>query len=390
VRRRPSAEPISRAYALNGAVREDSGASNGAVRIRPLLSSHEKIVAGLRIARRRARDWRQPEGRQMKIILASIAFTALAGCAATAKEEAVKWRTLDGKQPLVIAHRGASGYLPEHTLEAYALAIDQGADVIEPDLVFTQDGVLVARHDRYLSTTTNISDKPEFAARKRANNDRADIEHQGRVDWWVEDFTLAELKTLRARQSFPGRPKDHDDKFAIPTFDELLTLVAHKSKEAGRAVGVYPETKHPAFFASIGHDFERPLLAALQGFDAGPVFVQSFEPEILKRLKGKTNAKLVQLVYEKEPGAGPNISLDEIAKYADGVGAAKAIALSGAYVTEAHRRGLFVHPWTFRDDVGAGIADELGAAFAIGADGAFADFPDSAVKVRASADRREQ
>lgn len=289
----------------------------------------------------------------MRAALLLAGLASLAACAAP-KEVGVMWGTLDGKPPLIIAHRGASGYLPEHTLEAYALAIEQGADVVEPDLVFTKDGVLVARHDRYLSTTTNVADKPEFAGRKRANPDPAT---ESREDWWVEDFTLGELKTLRARQPFPGRSKEHDDKFEIPTFAEMLALAAAKSKEAGRPVGVYPETKHPAYFASIGHDFEAPLLEALEGFDAGPVFIQSFEPEILKRLKGKTDAKLVQLVYEKEPGAGPNIPLAKIATYADGVGAAKSLYLNfwderwlPVFSDEARELGLFVHYWTFRDD----------------------------------------
>ncbi|MFN0024477.1 MAG: glycerophosphodiester phosphodiesterase family protein [Parvularculaceae bacterium] len=345
---------------------------------------------------------------------------AMLGACATPKEAPVPWGTLDGKAPLIIAHRGASGYLPEHTLEAYALAVDQGADVIEPDLVFTKDGVLVARHDRYLSTTTNVAGKPEFACRKRANNDPND---DPREDWWVEDFTLAEIKTLRARQPFPGRSKEHDDKFEIPTFEEMLALVARKSKEAGRPVGVYPETKHPAFFASIGHDFEAPLLKALEGFDAGPVFIQSFEPEILKRLKGKTDAKLVQLVFEERPGAGANIPLEEIATYADGVGPSKNLIIGessnrSSFIVEAHRHGLTVHAWTFRTDqpnekMGfrvefskleaenpldweatdlprdmLALRDKYAEAevrfyLLEGADGLFADFPDTAAKVRA-------
>ena len=263
------------------------------------------------------------------------------------------WATLDGSPPLIIAHRGASGYRPEHTLQSYALAVDMGADVIEPDLVFTKDGVLVARHDRYLSTTTDVADHPEFASRKRANDDAADDpSNLQRTDWWIEDFTLAEVKTLRARQPFPGRSKEFDGLYEIPTFDEILALVARKAKESGRPVGVYPETKHPGFFAAIGHDFEAPLLKALEGFDAGPVFIQSFEPEILKRLKGKARAKLVQLVYEKEPGAGPNIPLAEIATYADGVGAAKVLLIGdkNGFTTEAAALGLFVHFWTFRND----------------------------------------
>jgi glycerophosphoryl diester phosphodiesterase len=288
---------------------------------------------------------------------AIMGLLTLAACAAQPERPSM-WATLDGSPPLIIAHRGASGYLPEHTLEAYTLAIDQGADVVEPDLVFTKDGVLVARHDRYLSTTTDVADHPEFASRKRVNNDPHDAENRERVDWWIEDFTLVEVKTLRARQPFPGRSKEFDGRYEIPTFDEMLALVTRKAKEAGRTVGVYPETKHPGFFASIGHDFEAPLLKALAEFGAGPVFIQSFEPEILKRLKGKTNAKLVQLVYEKEPGAGPNIPLKEIATYADGVGAAKSLFLNfwdeqwwPLFSGDAHNLNLFVHYWTFRDDV---------------------------------------
>ena len=366
-----------------------------------------------------------------------LAALTLAGCAEMDGPRRV-WSTLDGKPPLVIAHRGASGDRPEHTLEAYALAIDMGADVIEPDLVFTKDGVPVARHDRYLSTTTDISDHPEFAGRRRANDDAADIENRGRADWWAEDFTLAELKTLRARQPFPGRSKEFDGLYEIPAFDEILALVASKAKKAGRPIGVYPETKHPGFYLHKGYDFEEPLLTALERFDAGPVFIQSFEPEILKRLKGKTNAKLVQLVYEKDPGAGSNIALEEIAKYADGVGAAKGLVLPGSagredFLERSHRLGLFVHPWTFRtdqpnekigllvkmvvsaagkepsdsaDDAAAtraariltrGLSDaayaeaELQAFLEAGADGVFTDFPDAAVAVRAKmhAERRE-
>ncbi|MAW82298.1 MAG: glycerophosphodiester phosphodiesterase [Parvularcula sp.] len=355
---------------------------------------------------------------------------ALSACAtAEAPEEGNIWSTLDGKPPLIIAHRGASGYLPEHTLEAYGLAIEQGADVIEPDLVFTKDGVLVARHDRYLSTTTDVAGRPEFADRKKPNADPNDAP---RDDWWVEDFTLAELKTLRAVQPFPGRSKDYDGLYEIPTFKEVLAFVSVRADEAGRPVGVYPETKHPGYFQSIGMDFEQPLLAALDGFEAGPVFIQSFEPDILKRLKGKTDAKLVQLVYEETPGAGPNIPLADIADYADGVGPAKDLILAAngvltPFVSNAHGFGLVIHPWTFRADqrnpnlkgpfvskttirvdakedsqssseveetgdvlewapvkMGDGlIFVEYDLFFNDGVDGLFTDFPDTAVKARA-------
>ncbi len=323
--------------------------------------------------------------RTMRWMMAAL---ALAGCAEMQKASP-QWATLSGGPPIIIAHRGASGYLPEHTLEAYALAIDQGADVIEPDLVFTKDGVLIVRHDRYLSGSTDVADRAEFADRKRSNNDPQDAENVGRVDWWVEDFTLAEIKTLRARQPFPGRLKEHDDRFEIPTFSETLALAAAKAVQAGRPVGVYPETKHPTFFASIGDDFEAPLLAALEGFEAGPVFIQSFEPEILKRLKGKTTAMLVQLVYQYEPGAGPNIPLDQIAAYADAVGPSKNLILDDGGATEflaaAHRLGLSVHPWTFRDDLpnlGMAAREELAIFINAGVDGVFTDFPDTAVAVR--------
>jgi len=357
-------------------------------------------------------------GKRLQLgVFTSLALVALAGCAqdftaqnSIATKEAPIWDTLDGKRQIVIAHRGASGYRPEHTLEAYTLAIKLGADIIEPDLVFTKDGVLVVRHDRYLSTSTNVAAHPEFADRKKPN---ADPDDAPRVDWWVEDFTLAELKTLRARQAFPGRSTEFDGKFEIPTFEEALALIDTKAKEAGRPVGVYPETKHPGYFASIGMDFEAPLLAALENFEAGPVFIQSFEPEILKRLRSKTDAKLVQLVYEEEPGAGPNIPLEAIALYADGVGPAKDLALNPNttaeydYIFFAHKLELTVHPWTFRNDVRNATVellqdtyylvdttdksiktsqDSAGLEFQLfylaGADGVFTDFPDTAVAVR--------
>lgn len=337
--------------------------------------------------------------------LMTAGFFFMAGCAETAPDDSGRdWATLDGGAPLIIAHRGASGYLPEHTIEAYQLAIEQGADIIEPDLVVTKDGVLIARHDRFLSTTTNVADKPEFADRKKLD---PYVNGNGREDWWVEDFTLAEVKTLRARQPREGRPQEFNDLYGVPTFEEVLALAAE------HGAGVYPETKHPGYFESIGLDFEAPLLAALEGSNAGPVFIQSFEADILKRLKGKTPHKLVQLVYEETPGAGSNIPLAEIAGYADGVGPAKNLILKqdgeiSDLIEQAHRLGLTVHPWTFRDDTENPnasyflfnthyIIDNRGSHlelatepvlieyqlfYLIGVDGVFTDFPDTAVKVR--------
>lgn len=311
------------------------------------------------------------------------------------------WATLDGEPPLVIAHRGASGRLPEHTIEAYERALDDGADAIEPDLVLTRDGVLVARHDRYLSTTTNVADQPQFADRQRPDPaPLADGEIEPRIDWWVEDFTLAELKTLKARQPREGRSQEFDDQLDIPTFEEVLVLATVRAQEDGRPVAIYPETKHPAFFASIGLDFETPLLTAIESYDAGLVFVQSFEPAILQRLRDQTTSQLV--VLTDDAAAVSEQALNAMAPFADGIGVDKALVLDASgcatdLVKKAHALGLFVHAWTFRDDEarafapadaadcgGSGTAAqaELEAAFRAGVDGVFADFPDTAIAVR--------
>ena len=291
------------------------------------------------------------------------------------------WATRSGEAPLVIAHRGASGLLPEHTIEAYRRAIRMGADVIEPDLVMTSDGVLVARHDRYLSTTTNVSDRPEFADRRR--------EFDGRSDWWVEDFTFAELRTLRARQPFPGRSDRFDDEFLIPNFGQVLDL----AEEAG--VAVEPEVKSPGHLTSIGLDplpeLVRILRARQLDSATAPIAVQSFEPDFLARLNVEVETRLLMLVFETATGA-PSVSFEEMAGFADGVGPQKTLAVDedGAdtgYIAEAHARGLDVHPWTFRDDQaapdGVDIEQELRRIYALGADGVFTDFPDTALRVRA-------
>lgn len=321
-----------------------------------------------------------------------ISLGILAGLAACSAEDQAAtprvWTTLDGEAPLVIAHRGASGDRPEHTIEGYTLAIEQGADVIEPDLVMTSDGVLVVRHDHYLSTTTDIADHPEFADRQRVQG--------GRNDWWVEDFTLAEIRTLRARQPWPERDQTHNDRYLIPTFEEVLDL-AHS-----HGVRTEPEIKAPGHFVTIGLDPLPELVRILRarGLDTAdaPTAIQCFEPDFLARLNGEIETPLLMLVFpmiELDPDADPltpTVALTDAATFADGVGPAKSLVMSAdgtdtGFVAEAHALGLSVHPWTFRDDVpvadGVNIESELRRAFEIGVDGVFTDFPATAIGVRA-------
>lgn len=295
------------------------------------------------------------------------------------------WNTLSGAPPVIIAHRGASGTLPEHTLEAYALAIDQGADFIEPDLVITQDGHLIARHDRYLSTTTNVSDISEFADRKTVKPGRSD------ADWYAEDFTLEEIKQLRARQPFAGRATEYDDQYQIPTLEEVLSLANQRSDELGRQIGIYPETKQPSALEALGLSFDQPLLQALQeagyeGADA-PVFIQSFEADILKRLNQQTETPLVFLI-----GRPTLMSFETISEFADGVGPYKLLLMtadgaSTGFLESAHDQGLMVHTWTLRDDdvwapFAGDPAAEISAFLDLGVDGLFTDFPETGVTVR--------
>jgi glycerophosphoryl diester phosphodiesterase len=217
--------------------------------------------------------------------------TAPAGGAAPATGA----RTLDGKPPLVVGHRGASGVLPEHTLEAYRKAIEMGADFIEPDLVSTKDGVLIARHEPMLGGTTDVAERPEFAGRKTTRK----VDGVDTTDWFAGDFTLAEIKTLRAKQAMADRDQSHNGRYAIPTLQEVIDLAKSESR-GGRTVGIYPETKHPLFHAAIGLPLEDRLLETLAkaGWTdkAAPVIVQSFETANLKYLRGRTGVRLVQLV----------------------------------------------------------------------------------------------
>lgn len=319
-------------------------------------------------------------------------------------------KPLDGPV-LVIAHRGASGERPEHTLGSYTLAIEQGADFIEPDLVLTKDGILVARHENEISETTDVAARPEFAGRKTSKT----IDGQTMTGWFTEDFTLAELKTLRAKERLPQLRKANmafDGQFEIPTFEEILELAKAESVRTGRTIGVYPETKHPSYFASIGLPHEAPLLALLERYGhvdkAAPVFIQSFEVENLKALRAKTKVRLIQLMDEKgSPPDRPDLTypdmataegLKAVAAYADGVGPNKALVIPRTLlgnlgeptmlVRDAHRAGLAVHPWTFRrenyflplsaksgiDPRGVGdVESEIRAYLATGIDGFFSD-----------------
>jgi glycerophosphoryl diester phosphodiesterase len=338
--------------------------------------------------------------------------------------------------PIVIAHRGACGYVPEHTLAAYALAIEMGADFVEPDLVMTGDAVLIARHENELSGTTDVADKPEFRARRTTKT----IDGRAVDGWFSEDFTLAELKSLRARERIPHlRPANRrfDGLFSIPTFQEVLDLVRGANyrfrmaaKAAGRAdcrrVGVYPETKHPGYYRGIGLPLEEPLVRLLAGrdapFTADAVFIQSFEVGNLKLLRTMTDLPLVQLMDEcgapwdlidaGDPRQYADMAtpagLTVIAGYADAIGVDKGMILprSGpggslapptALVADAHAAGLRVHAWTFRaenaflppafrrpgtDAAPGDIEGEVARFLAAGIDGFFTDHTDAGVRAR--------
>jgi glycerophosphoryl diester phosphodiesterase len=303
-------------------------------------------------------------------------------------------------KPIVIAHRGASGYRPEHTLAAYALGARMGADYIEPDLVSTKDGVLVARHENEIGGTTDVADHPEFAGRRTTKT----IDGVALTGWFTEDFTLAELKTLRAKERIPElrqRNTIYDGRYQVPTLQEVLDLAERLR------VGVYPETKHPTYFRSIGLPLEKPLVGALKRFD-GPAFIQSFEVGNLKALNRETNRPLVQLLGAKTARPADSsgrtyaematpAGLKEIAEYADGVGPSKDYIPGTAFVRDAHRVGLVVHPYTFRNE-NSFLPPELRSSadpaaygnafaeyerfFALGVDGVFTDNSDTAVEAR--------
>lgn len=323
-------------------------------------------------------------------------------------------------KPTVIAHRGASGERPEHTRAAYDLAIEQGADFIEPDLVMTQDGRLVVRHENEIGETTDVADRPEFAARRTTR----EVDGIPITGWFTEDFTLVELKTLRARERLPAlRPASaaFDEQELILTFDEVVAIAREGAARTGRVIGVAPELKHPSHFAALGLPMEDAFVAALErhgltGADA-PILIQCFEVGTLERLKARIDAPLLQLMQAGGgPADRPGVAyaematpqgLAEIARYAYAIGVQDLMvvprddagrALEASSLTDdAHAAGLKVVLWTLRAEniflpaqyrIGEAPADHgdlagwLKAVYALGVDAVFSDFPATAVNAR--------
>lgn len=328
--------------------------------------------------------------------------------------------------PLIIAHRGASGYVPEHTLGSYALSITMGADYIEPDLVMTKDGVLVARHDNELSLTTDVASRIEFATRNRTQT----VDGSAITGWFTEDFTLAEIKTLRARERIPDIRAGNarmDGTFSIPTFQEIISLAKGLQKSQKRTIGIYPEIKHSTHFKKLGLAMEEPVVNILHknGYrdPSAPVYIQSFEVTNLKELKTKTRLRLLQL-FESDKSLQPfdqlelgtNLTygemasqegLKEVAKYAHAAGPDKSyiiprdtnnrLGAKTTFVDDAHEAGLKVHPYTFRaenaflptefrsnesESNSGDLEAELRAYLDAGIDGLFSDQPDRVARLR--------
>jgi glycerophosphoryl diester phosphodiesterase len=374
-----------------------------------------------------------------RTLLAVLALVALAAPVVDAKEGKKPKRQGPNKEssPLVIGHRGASGYLPEHTLEAYRLAIKLGADYIEPDLVATKDGVLIARHEPDITTSTDVADHPEFARRKTTKM----VDGVPTEGWFASDFTLAEIKTLGAKQTRAGRPTEFDGKFKVPTLQEVIDLakrssrgfVAKRGSRKGRGgrlrIGIYPETKHPTYHQQLGLSLEERLVTVLKrnGLSRknAPVFIQSFEQANLKQLNGMTPVRLVQLVDANDTDANgdptyappfdrpydwtvagrsdlfshfaTDAGLAEIKTYADGIGPWKVyivgtdpagnIKKTTDLIERAHAQGLLVHTWTFRNDAfpsayTGGPIEEYLRFYRLGIDGVFSDFPGTAWTAR--------
>lgn len=370
---------------------------------------------------------------------AAMALTLVALVACSGDDD--KFATLDGKAPLVIGHRGASGELPEHTLESYRRAIELGADFIEPDLVMTKDGVLIARHEPVLDGTTDVATK--FPASRRTTRH---LDGMPTTAYFANDFTLAEIKTLGALQASAARPQQFNGQYRIPTLDEVIALAKSESTRLNRTVGIYPELKHSTFTAGLfgANVFEDKLVAALHAAYANapdaPVFIQSFEVSNLQYLRTRTRMRLVQLIDADDVNADGSMALvapyrqpydfvvkgdarlfsdlltdaglDFVKTYADAIGPWKPYLVktvadnvdrngdgritindrrvegSTGVIERAHAKGLLVHTWTFRNDAsGYGFADpqaEMKYYFERGIDGLFTDFPGTGVAARRS------
>jgi len=328
---------------------------------------------------------------------------------------------------LVVGHRGASALRPEHTLASYQKAIDDGADFIEPDLVSTQDGVLVARHENEIGGTTNVSTLSQFADRKTTKN----IDGKDLTGWFTEDFTLSELQQLKARERIPQfRPANtaYNDLYPVPTLEQVIELAEANYKKTGKIIGLYIETKHPTYFKNQKLAMEDALLKTLAKYkytrDIAPVYLQSFEVQNLKDLKRELDlhktlkhAQIIQLYDAKtsqpadfvESGETKTYAdlataqgLKEVAKYANGVGPSKGYILNfndngsvqtTSFISDAHAAGLKVHPYTFRPENNflpkplkcsqdkpaercpSGALKEFEAYFKAGVDGVFTDDP---------------
>jgi len=294
------------------------------------------------------------------------------------------WSTLNGLAPRIIAHRGASGHRPEHTLEAYALAVAQGADALEPDLVASRDGVLFARHDIGLARSTDIAVRAEFSARAR--------EIDGVRDWWICDFDGHEIDTLRATQPMPGRSAQFDLQFGVARFSALLDFARRVNAQRERPLIIDVEIKDPAFFLERGIDVLGALADDLEAHGMGgpqaPVWLESFDHTFLRRAHERCGNPCFALL-DRLPDA---VALRELAGWVCGIAPAKHLLWNGVsdsgLVDAAHARGLEVHAWTFREDHSpapfASAHEEMRAAFALGVDALFCDFPDVAVAARAN------
>lgn len=332
----------------------------------------------------------------------------------------------DSCTPVIIAHRGASGYAPEHTLGSYALAITMGADYVEPDLVMTKDGMLISRHDNELGMTTDVANRTEFADRYRTQT----IDGNEVSGWFSEDFTLAEIKTLRAIERIPDiRPGNArmDGAFQVLTFQEIIDLVKSLQISQRRTIGIYPEIKHSSHFRKLGLPMEELVVNTFHrnGYRDcdSPVYIQSFEISNLKELKRLTNLRLLQLYDSKslQPAdqvlLGTDITygkmatpegLAEVAKYASAVGPDKSYIIPRnaddtlgeptTFVADAHAVGLKVHPYTFRAEnsflpkayrsnnpsrsARGDLTAELKKYIDAGIDGLFSDQPDIPIRLR--------